>query len=993
MSTVQNIRKSVSLGISAILVSSFLLTGQAGSATAQGKGDIQGKESVTGVQESSSQYIDGSQSVVQQQEKQSDVSQVTGTKATELTVEPSQETVTTDVYVQARTDSEKRTLNMLANVEKLRVEKRRLPNADAVKELPERRTANSKHYLMKDGSYQAVISMQDEHFIDENGELQDIVPFLINESDLHMFNGKVSKESAPKVNQLMNVSRNQREITTAVDKSNHYIAPQVPYDVNIPKYFNSGYSIEKNGLKLEFIPENSLNVTGEVYGTNGIVYYDAWQKTDVLLQVEENSLKESIILKNEEAPKSFTYELRGLNPNELYAGDLMIQPAWLKDANGQKRDVAQDIRVEGDTAFIDITANVDGLSYPILIDPTIIVKPENAAKAKDTWVSSSQENWYRDQSSSTELLCGFIYRSYLQFDLSSISGKDVTGASLHLYNKGVSYLDMTAQIYANPVLADWNENIGWMRQPPFDSNISTPLSSMYVPTIGWFNLDMTDLVKQWNNNVRPNYGFVLIGKQEVVNNPHLRFVSSDDSNSALWPYISIEYNEAPSAVQILTPNGGEKLDQNYTITWRASSDSTQPQSQLRYKIELSTNGGTSWTQLGMTEQGITSFNYDFSTVPPTSSGYIRVTTFDGSLWGEPDQSDAPFTIQHNRAPNTPVNLNGQANAASAAPVAGTTPVIKWSFSDPDTGDKQSAFKVIVINSGGTIIHDSGWVTSNSDSYTVPVSASLIRGGTYSYQVQVKDIKGAASGLSAKTYFKINTLPVSAITSFTDGQVLTDNVLGFTWSFVDGEGQNQSHYQVIGSKDNWATWAYNSGEVASANRTHQTPALSDGTWSFAVRVKDGLEWSNWVYCNNLKLPNAYEPNDTSATATNIGLGVTYNSAISTAADVDWYKYKATANGIDQVSFSMPADKNYDVYIYDANLKLIGLGGRMGNGEAEEVIYKVTGGSTYYIQVVGVGGQFSTASYSFTVTSLQLKTNTTYQYDSNGNITGKTTTLVP
>jgi hypothetical protein len=313
------------------------------------------------------------------------------------------------------------------------------------------------------------------------------------------------------------------------------------------------------------------------------------------------------------------------------------------------------------------------------------------------------------------------------------------------------------------------------------------------------------------------------------------------------------------------------------------------------------------------------------------------------------------------------------------------------FSDPDAGDTQTAFDVQIFDStGSALIYESGWVGSNATSFTVP-SGVLTRGTVYAWRVAAKDNKGGPSAFSPFYYIKPNFPPALTLTSYSDGQQISDNVLTFTWTYADADGQGQTAYRLQGSRDNWATIGYDSGVINSNAMAHTTTAVPDGTWSFKVVVSDGMEWSAAAQRSGLRIPNAYEPNDANTQAFPVNYNTAYTSAISTATDVDFFKYVAPATGIDRVSLTMPADTNYDVYVYDSNMNFVAAGVSTAMGAPENIIYQVNAGATYNIKVVGASGSYSTTNaYAIKVSKLTLNYNTGYQFDANGNITGKQTT---
>ncbi|WP_217559871.1 kelch repeat-containing protein [Paenibacillus sp. GbtcB18] len=374
-------------------------------------------------------------------------------------------------------------------------------------------------------------------------------------------------------------------------------------------------------------------------------------------------------------------------------------------------------------------------------------------------------------------------------------------------------------------------------------------------------------------------------------------------------------------------------------------------------------------------------------IPQGSYTNIPVTASDGE-----DEVTAVFNgvvqVDRNQAPYAPSHLAPAGSKASPAITASTQSTLSWRFTDPDSGDAQSAYQVIINNAAtNAAVLDTNWISSSLSSYSVP--AGILSGGSiYEWKVRTKDSRGMVSDYSGSGYIRLNQIPVLSLTSYTDGEVLSDNILNFSWTYKDE--QPQQSYQIMGTQDNWLTTGYNSGVIYSNAGSHTTTPLANGMWSFAIAVNDGLDWSAKAYRNNLKLPNALEPNDTFSTAFPIQYRLTYNSQINPASDKDFFSYKAISSGIDKVGLKVPAGKNYDVHVYDANRNLIAAGIRE-SGQEENVLYEVSEGKLYYIEIVGVNGDFhSSESYALTVSPIQVRVRTDYKYDNNGNLITKTTT---
>ncbi|WP_426448481.1 S8 family serine peptidase [Paenibacillus sp. S-38] len=235
------------------------------------------------------------------------------------------------------------------------------------------------------------------------------------------------------------------------------------------------------------------------------------------------------------------------------------------------------------------------------------------------------------------------------------------------------------------------------------------------------------------------------------------------------------------------------------------------------------------------------WNADTDNIPVGTYNNIRVSVTDG-VWGS-DSKLYKGMINVSQLPGAPTNLTAMRPNFSVAST--TTPTLRWTFNDPDADDGQSAFDLYLYNSAGTAVHTTGWKSSTNTAYTVPADI-LQRGSTYSWKVRTKDSKGVISPMSGSNSFKVNALPVAAVTSYTEGQTLTVNTPKLTWNFSDADSQTQAAYQVWASKDNWATIGYSSGIVKGDVKEHTTKALSGGTWTFKVVTFDGLEWSQPVY---------------------------------------------------------------------------------------------------------------------------------------------------
>jgi len=109
------------------------------------------------------------------------------------------------------------------------------------------------------------------------------------------------------------------------------------------------------------------------------------------------------------------------------------------------------------------------------------------------------------------------------------------------------------------------------------------------------------------------------------------------------------------------------------------------------------------------------------------------------------------------------------------------------------------------------------------------------------------------------------------------------------------------------------------------------------------------------CNDV-----YETNNTSSQAKTISLGNTISATISSANDIDWFKVTTPNNSntnLDVRLSNLIAD--YDLYVYDKNLKLVG--SSINSGTLNEVVIYNSNArkATFYIKVLGKNGAFNTS----------------------------------
>ena len=448
-----------------------------------------------------------------------------------------------------------------------------------VGEMLNKRTPNSKTWMNFDGSYTTEIHSGLVHFADENGNYQNINTDLFDEADFDLIDEPVASEGKERFYALKEKAKADKKKNKLNRDNFDYQGLKVPFDVKLPRNFKKGYTIGKGANKLTFKPIGASPAKGYVEETKGncIHYQDAWNDADVCLELSPSGVKETIILKTDRAPLSFSFEVDGELEEDLTSGKLKLEPAWLQDANGEKRDVEQTVRREGDQTFVDITANVEGLTYPIEIDPTVTIQPD-ANAGKDAIINSLGSGASTNYGSDVSHFLGgnnegSIYRGLIQFDLSLIpTGAFIEEASLYF----TTFLNYGTQLDLDMhnIVSNWDEStVTWNTMPNFETSVINSVPSLSSGSTGIIKFDLKTSVQEIVKGQRVNYGWLNKSRIEPTSGDNRKIARSSDFTSYQErPKLTIKYNQPPTAPTVLTPNGGETWNSLHTVSWNASTD-------------------------------------------------------------------------------------------------------------------------------------------------------------------------------------------------------------------------------------------------------------------------------------------------------------------------------------------------------------------------------------------------------------------------------------
>ncbi|GKU27685.1 Ig-like domain-containing protein [Clostridium folliculivorans] len=160
-----------------------------------------------------------------------------------------------------------------------------------------------------------------------------------------------------------------------------------------------------------------------------------------------------------------------------------------------------------------------------------------------------------------------------------------------------------------------------------------------------------------------------------------------------------------------------------------------------------------------------------------------------------------------------------------------------------------------------------------------------------------------------------------------------------------------------------TWTSSNTSVATVQNGTVT-AVAAGTATITVTTQDGSKIATCTVTVTAPTSgDTYEPNNSTTSAYPIASGYTLSSYIYSSSDVDYYKLTVTTSKSFTISLTnLP--KDYDLTLYDANGNYIDYS--ENSGTTSETLTDTLSAGTYYIQVVGYNGAYSTTTpYKLTV----------------------------
>ena len=431
-----------------------------------------------------------------------------------------------------------------------------------VGEITEKRTENTKHFLMSDRSVLAAMYDKAVHY-EEDGSWLDIDnSFSTNdenefENRNNSFKTKFAKKSNG--NKLVTVTKENYSLSWMLDD-----AKTVSAEIS-----------QANETETE-----DISVLKNLEGS--VTYPEIQNDVDLQYVVSGGNIKENIILQSADAPTeySFTYKFNKLNYRtndnnqiELYDKDdsenvvFTIDAPYMYDSDkAYSNDVEMQISETSNGFTLTLAPDKEWLLsedrvYPVVIDPTVL-HDKSSENIWDITLKESQPN--DSEYTDIETLIGSdtsgnAYRTLMKFDaLPDIEpGGIIINAKMSLTafpaatSNGVSLQrprptdDIQVNIHRVTLLwseygATWNSCAN-----KYDPIIEDYF--IYNNTDNVFTADITNLVSDWYKGVHYNYGIMIKAADESAANHVMQFTSSNfgdsdnDVHTSWRPYLVVNY--------------------------------------------------------------------------------------------------------------------------------------------------------------------------------------------------------------------------------------------------------------------------------------------------------------------------------------------------------------------------------------------------------------------------------------------------------------------
>jgi hypothetical protein len=358
----------------------------------------------------------------------------------------------------------------------------------------------------------------------------------------------------------------------------------------------------------------------------------------------------------------------------------------------------------------------------------------------------------------------------------------------------------------------------WWLRSPYCSPSAT--SAIIVDTSGDWNFSTCTS----SNRIRP--AFIL---------PPTLLVSDNGA---------VSINTAPSTPGSISIPGFIMGGTSISISWAKSSDAEGNIS--GYKVERSTNGGGSWSQIYQGTATNTTNNVPFG----ASSVMYRVKAYDSGEMESGWRTSSKVTVVNNNDPSAPPSITVPTDVKG-----GGTLVISWTAASDSDGNLSGYLLERSTNGGAsyTQVYRGSALT-----YTDTITNGW---STVMYRVKAYDSYNAQSGYttSAIRTVRYNTAPVINASSTSLGK--KNEPFNFTYSVTDADGDTMTVTEKLDGKTTDTRTGIASGTALTFGQGSTAEGFQrilNGSHTIQITASDGKE--------STSVDATFTKNITSATVT-------------------------------------------------------------------------------------------------------------------------------
>ena len=289
---------------------------------------------------------------------------------------------------------------------------------------------------------------------------------------------------------------------------------------------------------------------------------------------------------------------------------------------------------------------------------------------------------------------------------------------------------------------------------------------------------------------------------------------------------TVSTNTAPSTPWNISVPSSIMGGTNISISWAKSSDDESNLS--GYKVERSTNGGWSWSQIYQGTATSTTDNIAFG----TTSVMYRVKAYDTEGLESGWRTSSLVTVVNNNAPSAPPSI-----AVPKDVKGGSTLVISWTAASDSDGNL-SGYILERSTDGGSAYTQV--YKGNALTYTDTITNGW---STVMYRVKAYDTEGLESGYttSAIRTVRYNVAPAINASSTTLGE--KNAPFSFNYTVTDADGDTLTVTEKLDGK----TTATRTGLASGTALTFEQSSTADGflrilngSHTIKITANDGKE---------------------------------------------------------------------------------------------------------------------------------------------------------